>query len=102
MLADLWALKHFQDIILSYPMTVFTYHAAVPELSETEALQVNLFTGLFLFRIFFLLFRYLQIWDNVVTDFIPTYTCWGGDKHQLHNLQFLFPELAVAQHTHDT
>ncbi len=31
-LAVVWALKHFRDIILGYPITVFTDHAAVSEL----------------------------------------------------------------------
>ncbi len=31
-LAVVWALKHFWDIIISYPITLFTDHAAVTEL----------------------------------------------------------------------
>ncbi len=31
-LAVVWALKHFRNIILRYPITVFTDHAAVIEL----------------------------------------------------------------------
>ncbi len=30
-LAVVWALKHFRSIILGYPITVFTDHAAVTE-----------------------------------------------------------------------
>ncbi len=33
-LAVVWALKHFWDIILGYPITVFTDHAAVTEIFE--------------------------------------------------------------------
>ncbi len=31
-LAVVWSLKHFRDIILGYPITVFTNHAPVTEL----------------------------------------------------------------------
>ncbi len=31
-LVVIWALKHFQDIIIGYPITLYTDHAAVTEL----------------------------------------------------------------------
>ncbi len=44
-LAVVWALKHFRDIILGYPITVFMNHAAVTELLKVETLQANLHVG---------------------------------------------------------
>ncbi len=40
-LAVVWALKHFRDIILGYPITVYTNHAAVTELFKGKNLTVN-------------------------------------------------------------
>ncbi len=37
-LAVVWALKHFRDIILGYPITVYTDHAAVTELFKGKNL----------------------------------------------------------------
>ncbi len=40
-LAIVWALKHFRDIILGYPITVFTDNAPVTELFRVETLPVD-------------------------------------------------------------
>ncbi len=37
-----WALKHFRDIIIGYPMTVYTDHAAVTELFTSKGLTGRL------------------------------------------------------------
>ncbi len=41
-LATVWALKHFRDIILGYPITVFTDHAPVTELFKGRNLTGRL------------------------------------------------------------
>ncbi len=41
-LAIVWALKHFRDIILGYPITVFTDHAPVTELFNCRNLTGRL------------------------------------------------------------
>ncbi len=41
-LAIVWAFKHFRDIILGYPITVFTDHAPVTELFKSRNLPGRL------------------------------------------------------------
>ncbi len=41
-LAIVWALKHFQNIILGYPITVYTNNAAVTELFKGKKLTGRL------------------------------------------------------------
>ncbi len=41
-LAVVWALKHFRDFILGYPMTIYTDHAAVTELFKGKNLTGRL------------------------------------------------------------
>ncbi len=40
--AIVWALKHFRDIILDYPITVFTDHALITELFKGRDLTGKL------------------------------------------------------------
>ncbi len=54
-LAMVWTLKHFWDINLGYPVTVFTYHAAVTELFKGRNLTVDSPVGILLFRSLILL-----------------------------------------------
>ncbi len=41
-LAVVWEFKHFRDIILGYPITVYTDHAAVTELFKGKNLSGRL------------------------------------------------------------
>ncbi len=59
-LAIVWVLKHFRDIILGYPITVFTDHAPV-----TEHFKGKNLTGR---QEFGLTFKYLPGRANVVAD----------------------------------
>ncbi len=42
-LAVVWALKYFRDIIIGYPITVFTEHAPVTELCKGRSLTIQEF-----------------------------------------------------------
>ncbi len=58
-LAVVWALKHFRDIILGYPITVFTDHAAVTELFKGKNLTGRLARWYLTIQEFNPTFRYL-------------------------------------------
>ncbi len=62
-LGIVWALKHFRDIILRYPFTVFTDHAPVTELFEGRNL-----TGR------------LARWYLTVQEFGTSFKVWGGGR----------------------
>ncbi len=49
-LAVVWAPKHFKDIILGYPITVFIDHAALTELSKGRNLTYRLERSILLYR----------------------------------------------------
>ncbi len=40
-LAVVWTLKHFREVIFGYPVTVFTDHAAVPELFRSKGRNLS-------------------------------------------------------------
>ncbi len=64
--AVVWALKHFRDIILGYPITVFTDHAAVTELIKIRNLTGRLARRYLTIQEFNRTFRYLPGRANVV------------------------------------
>ncbi len=67
-LAAVWALKYFQDIILGYPITVYTDHAAVTELFKGKNLTGRLAHWYLTIQEFAPFFRYLLVRANVVAD----------------------------------
>ncbi len=67
-LAVVWALKHFRDIILCYPITVFTDHAAVTKLFKGKNLPDR-----------------LARWYQTIQKFNPTYKYMPGRANVVAN-----------------
>ncbi len=97
-LAVVWALKHFRDIILGYPITVFTDHSAVTEFFKGRNLTGRLARWYLTNQEFNLTFRYLAGRSDVVADSLLRNIPVGaitGPQPVINN--FSFPELAAAQ-----
>ncbi len=97
-LAVVWALKHFRDIILGYPSTVFTDHAAVNEFFKGRNLTGRLARWYLTIQEFNPTFRYLLGRANVVADSFSRNVAVGpvtGLRPFVNN--FFFPERAAAQ-----
>ncbi len=67
-LAVVWALKHFRDIILGYPITVYMDHAAVTELFRVKCLTGRFARWYLTIQEFAPSFKYLPGRSNVVVD----------------------------------
>ncbi len=67
-LAVVWALKHFRDIILGYPITVYTDLAAVTELFKGKNLTGRLARWYLTVQEFAPSFKYLLGRSNVVAE----------------------------------
>ncbi len=101
-LAVVWALKHFRDIILGYPITVFTDHAAVTELFKGRNLTGRLARRYITIQEFNPTFRYLSGRANVIANSLSRnvpVNAVAGPRPVINN--FFFPELAAAQRQHD-
>ncbi len=67
-LTIIWALKHFRDIILRYPITVFTDHAPVTELFKGRNLTGRFARWYLTIQEFGPTFKYLPGRANIVAD----------------------------------
>ncbi len=67
-LASVWTLKHFRDIILGYPITVFTDHAPVTEVFKGRNLTGRLARWYLTTQEIGPTFKYLPGRANVVAD----------------------------------
>ncbi len=67
-LATVWALQHFRDVILSYPVTLFPDHAAVIEIFKYRNLTDRLERWYLTIQEFNPTFKYLPGRANVVAS----------------------------------
>ena len=101
-LAIVWALKHFRDIILGYPITVFTDHAPVTDLFKGRNLTGRLARWYLTIQEFNPTFRFLPDRANRVADCLSRnvpIASVTAEKHVIDN--FSFADLAEAQRKHD-
>ncbi len=67
-LAVVWSLKHFRELILGYPITVYTDHTAVTNLFHGKNLTGRLSRWFLTIKEFNPTFKYLPSKANVVAD----------------------------------
>ncbi len=101
-LAIVWALKHFSNIILGYPITVFTDHAPVTELFKGRNLTGRLARWYLTIQEFGPTFKYLPGRANAVTDSLSRYVPVGFVAEMLSQIEnCTLQVLAAAQRQHN-
>ena len=97
----IWALKKFRDIILGYPITVYTDHAAVTELFKGKQLLGRLARWFLTVQEFNPVFKHLPRRANVVADALSRNVAVGIVAEPPVILNFILQDLANAQRQHD-
>ncbi len=101
-LAIVWALKHFRDIILGCPITVFTDHVPVTELFKGRNLTGRLARWYLTIQEFGPTYKYLTGRANVVADSHSRNVPVGSVANMLSQIEnFTLQDLAEAQRQHD-
>ncbi len=100
-LAVVWALKQFKDIVLGYPITIYTDHAAVTELFKRKNLTGRLARWYCTIQEFAPKFKYLPGRANVAADALPRNAPVVAITDPSPVPSFTLHELGIAQRKHD-
>lgn len=100
-LAVVWALKHFKDIVLGYPITVYTDHAPVTELFKGKNLTGRVARWYCTMQEFSPKVKYLPGRANVVADALSRNVAVGAVNDTTPVPNFTLKELSKAQREHE-
>ncbi len=100
-LAIVWALKHFKDIILGYPITVCTDHAPVIKLFKGKNLTGRVGRCYCIMQEFAPVVKYLPGRTNVVADALSRNVPVGAASDSIPVNNFTLKELCKAQREHE-